>query len=98
MSTDYEIGLLKSQIADPKSAIDKLVQKCDDLSQHTRKPNLILDDLVEKSNEDIYGEVQSFFKTQLDLRENIQISIAHRLGHVNKTPRPVIIQFALIRD
>ena len=89
---------LNPQIADQKSAIDKLVQKCDDLSQYTRKPNLILDGLVEKANEDIYGEVQSFFKTQLDLRENIQISIAHRLGQGNKTPRPVIIQFALIRD
>lgn len=96
--TNKEIATLKETIEKQKTSISDLEQKVDDLDLYSRKSNLIIEGVSETPGEDIYKVVDTFFKKDLGVLDNIGISVAHRLGRAGREPRPIIVKFIALRE
>ena len=42
--------------------------------------------------------LKSFFRNDLNFREDIDVSIAHRLGQSSSSAKPIIVKFTRLRD
>ena len=71
---------------------DQLERHVINLEYHSRRDNLVLENIPENSNEDCVQTVTSIFKDNLGIPEEIKLSRVHRLKSP-KQPRPIIMKF-----
>ena len=75
---------LEFQYEDAQVEIKELKQEVNDLSNYSRKTNLIARGIAEKDNENCEHEVTQFFKSKLELSDeyiqSMKIVNCHRLG------------------
>ena len=97
---------LEFQYEDAQVEIKELKQEVNDLSNYSRKTNLIARGIAEKDNDNCEHEVTQFFKNKLELSDeyiqSMKIVNCHRLGGQPRRGqswvRPIIIRFANYND
>ena len=92
-NTLYKVKLdqLADTLAYQGHLLSELSHKTGTLDFDKYKPNLIIQGITEKKNENCVTEVKSFFKNQLNLVHDIQIKYAYRIGKSKNRPLKVCL-------
>ena len=93
----------EGQAARMSKDIEKLKKDFEDLEVRSMSPNIVLYNVPEKANEDIYKTVSDFFTKMLKLPDQlvlserhpvtpVQVDTAHRVGRANHRSRPIVVK------
>ena len=90
------------------SQVASLKSKCEDLEFRAMKTNIVIYNVPEKQNEDIYNVIEDLLANKLRIPDDlihscrhpaalVQIDVAHRIGKPGAKPRPIVVKLVTQR-